>query len=227
MGMRLVGFVLLGLGPGCAEYSANSDSAGSDAAPSTPAPIDEPDGDSDTAAGSDSGTLPEAAYYGIDLRFQISGSNENIAGSWQDESTVLSIDQWTAARELLCTQTVPVLAVTEAAYPDIRPDLFGWWRIETAEAVVDPACPSWTAQDWHLGIGPYDPRLDPMLAQRGMLAFDVYALYLQEEPDGLVFVIGYAGTDAMIQGQTGLTVDSSPLPDGSYLAESVVLMSLR
>ena len=49
---------------------------------------------------------------------------------------------------------------------------------------------------------------------------------LRDEPDGPVYVVGFAGTNEMVAGEAGLTVDAGPLPDGQYQGESLVLMTL-
>lgn len=211
---------------GCSEASIGNERG--DSAPSEPVTISTaPDLDSGlgTATPTDSAP-PSAAWYGLDLSFTIAGSTPDVPGEWQPDTATLAIALRSTAEELVCTHEVPIAVVAEEEYPDTAAALVGWWRIGTEDGVPDLPCPEWPARAWQLGLGPYDTRLDPMMAARGSLGFDVYGLYLQEEPDGPVYVVGFAGTNEMLLGEPDLTVEAEPLPDGDYRAESLVLMSL-
>lgn len=225
---RPISFVVLCIAAGCAADNAMFDSF-QDAPTDTTSPVT--DGTTETEVDSGSSDtapeVPDAAYYSLALEFTLGDGTVDAAGLWQLETARLSIGLWSAERALLCTHEVPVLAVTAAPPPEISAPLVGWWRIETDAGVPDTLCPAWPAQAWQIGIGAYDPRLDPMLAERGMLAFDVYGLYLQEAPEGPVYVIGFAATDEMLLGTLDLTVDVPPLADDGYQAESLILMSLE
>jgi hypothetical protein len=224
--MRLQ-FVGIALALGCSEASINRGSGDAGA----PVSASEDDGDATTTASppaADTGeSVPDAAYYAIDLDFDIAGTAEDEPGTWLIDTAKLSIHLWSGEPALVCTQGVPVVAVTEEPPPDtIDVALFAWWRVGLGEGTTEELCPAWPARTWWLGLGPYDTRLDPMLAERGMLAFDVYGLYLRDEAEGPVYVVGFAGTNEMVAGEPGLTVDAGPLPDGQYQGESLVLMTL-
>jgi hypothetical protein len=210
----------------CAEYSADeAPQAGSGDAAS---PADTSSDATETAPSSpDSGALiPEAAYYALDLRFAIRGGTEEAGGTWQADAAALSVELWSEAPEPICRHSVPIVAATEEAPPETGPALLAWWRLDLDPGLPVDGCPDFGARTWWIGVGPYDDRLDPMLAERGMLAFDVYGLYLREEADGPLFIVGYAGTNEMVLGEQDLTVEEAPLPDGGYQGQSLVLMSL-
>lgn len=224
MRQRFVGVALV-CSVGCAEYDMNADFG---TRPSSTSTIEDGAETLTTASPpADTGaTFPDTTYYSVDLRFDVAGSGEGLPGVWQVDTARLAVELWSAEPAPVCAHTVPITTVTEVTPPEMEPPLIAWWQLDLEAGVPSDVCPEWPARTWWVGVGPYDTRLDPMLAQRGMLAFDVYGLYLQEDPAGPVYVIGFAGTNDMVLGHPDLTVDVGPLPDGGYQAQSLVLMSL-
>lgn len=204
---------LLWLAAGCA--SSDPSSASDAASPGGSDSATSPDPEDPSNPPTDSGSwIDAAAYHAIDLDFRISGTTLEAPGTWQTDTSVLEVRLWSRAHTVVCSLQVPVLSVAPAPLPDLDPAPLAWWQVELDAGVPrsGDGCPGWPARSWSLGVGPYDPQLDPMLAARGMLGFDVYALYLQEGPEAPIYLVGYAGTLPMVQGELGLAVDVPPPP---------------
>jgi hypothetical protein len=157
--------------------------------------------------------------FSVDVSFALQ------SGAWAPEP-VLRADLYSPEVELVCSQRLPVLSITPEPAPDGEP-LVAWWVVELGEGVPDLPCPEWPARSWRLGLGPYDVRLDPAMAARDMLGYDVYGLYVQEDPLEPVYVVGIAGTPEMLEGKPDLTVESPPLADGAYRGLSLVALTMR
>jgi hypothetical protein len=211
---------------GCSAYSFEDRS---DAAPGLDTPEPPPDTDPDDTDSLDSGLLAEEpTWYAIDLAFAIDSTTAP-PGTLVLDTAVLEVSVRARNETPLCTLQVPVIAADAAPPGELPPNLFGWWTLSLeAGDPEDEAtpCPAWPARTWTLGVGAYDPRLDPQVASLGMLGYDLYGLYLQEAADAPLYVIGIAATPAMSSGEQDLTVDAAPLPDEVYAAQSLVLMSL-
>jgi hypothetical protein len=102
-----------------------------------------------------------------------------------------------------------------------------WWLVELGDGVSEEPCSAWPARSWRIGLGAYDVRLDPAMAARDMLGYDVYGLYLQESPSEPIYVIGIAGTAEMLAGTPDLTVEAPPLADGDYNGYSLIALTLQ
>lgn len=202
---------------GCSEYSAKN----------SPPSLSGYDSDT-TGTPADTGTdtsspLPEVEYYAVDLDFDLA------YGAW--ESASLEIGLYTEELTSACVLDVPVLSATPVALPEEEPGIFAWWQVELGEGLASGPCPAWLPRSWGIGLGLYDSRLDPSMAAKGMLGYDVYGLYLQEIPTETsgaspIYIIGIGGTEEMLSGNLDLTVDLPPLPDARYRASSLLLMDL-
>lgn len=229
MRIGIVGFVVaFGLQGGCSADLQNPENAPS--IETAEDSLNGPPSDTVGATGSaDSGAgYPTTAYYALNLGFELVGGTAEANG--QIQYPVLSVELYSDADEpeVVCRHEVPIVGdVVEQPFPDnTAVPLIVWWQLDLDVGVPDDLCPDWPARTWWIGLGPYDRRLDPMMAERGSLGFDVYGLYLQESLTEGVYIVGMAGTNEMISGATGLTVVDGPLPDGQYQAESLLLMSL-
>jgi hypothetical protein len=139
--------------------------------------------------------------FSVDVSFSLQ------SGAWAPEP-VLRADLYSPEVELVCSQRLPVLSITPEPAPDGEP-LVAWWVVELGEGVPDLPCP------------------DPAMAARDMLGYDVYGLYVQEDPLEPVYVVGIAGTPEMLEGKPDLTVESPPLADGAYRGLSLVALTMR
>jgi hypothetical protein len=201
----------LALVAGCSENSFKGEAGLITTFPSEPAP------DADSGA-----TLPED--FDTDL-FSVNVSFSLLYGEWAPDP-VLRVDLYTPEVELVCSQVLPIVSITPEVPPEGEP-IVAWWALELGEGVPDLPCTDWPARTWRLGLGAYDLRLDPAMASRDMLGFDVYGLYLQEDPLEPVYVLGIAGTPEMLAGTPDLTVEVPPLADGAYNGFSLVALTLE
>ena len=116
-------------------------------------------------------------------------------------------------------------AVTDALSVPMDPeiDLYGWWQITMDESAdcTEFGGPS----SFALGIGAYDPLLDPAAASAGIVGNSVYGMYVQVHPDSPILVLGVAGTADNLAGQVA-PITAGPLPDGSYTLQSLYLLPL-
>lgn len=215
---------------GCSEYAGKNGGA-----PSSP---DSQPSDGASDSGLDTGAIstapiPEATFYGVRLGF------ETLAGGIVEGTASVEIDLWSDASPpaVVCrheaavlgaaAEDIPVLDTLEVDAETGAGGLVGWWRLELDAGVPDAPCPAWAARTLWVGLGPYDPRLNPALDAVGMLGTELFGLYLQEDADGPVYVVGVGGTTEMFVGGYGPDPEAPPpLPDGLYTAESLLLMSL-
>jgi hypothetical protein len=196
---------------GCSEMNAKSES------PMSTGFESDPDTGADT--GDTTIDLPDTELFSVNVSFSL------LYGEWAPDP-VLRVDLYSPEVELVCSQVLPVLSITADTPPEGEP-ILAWWLIELGDGVPDTDCPDWPARSWHLGLGAYDVRLDPAMAARDMLGYDVYGLYLQEHISEPVYVIGIAGTSEMLAGTPDLTVETPPLADGAYNAFSLLTLTLE
>ncbi len=115
----------------------------------------------------------------------------------------------------VCALNTPLaFAVVDPA----PPGLLAWWDVSLTN---DPSCP--LPNPVRLGIGSYDPVLDPAAAAAG-LGGTLYGLYTAS-PAAELWIFGVAGTPENFDGVTA-PVTVPPLPDGSWRLESLVLLPL-
>lgn len=180
----------------------------------------DPTTDNPTLDDTDSDLVP--SWWSVDAELVVVGGAIDPAGStwwvslWAEDETALP-----------CTFEVPIesAAVQEAVEVEAG-TLVGWWLLSLDAGPLPPGCPGWTAGDILVGLGPYDPRLDAASDAHEWLDLDLYGLYLQLDPDeGPVLVVGVAGTEEQFRGEVGAVV-GPPLPDGTYIATTLVLLAL-
>lgn len=117
----------------------------------------------------------------------------------------------------LCS-TERVAAALTPVDPQIGP-LYAAWQVTLADGVgCEPPVP----QQFLLGVGPYDPQLDPAAAQHDLDGSTLYGLYVQPEGRPL-YVFGVAGTAEHFAGDALAT---APLPDGTYTLDGLHLLPL-
>ena len=228
MARRIPAIIGVGLlWAGCAEYSASGDRSDEDPSGATSTSADTGDGGSPSST--DSETYPTPAWWSVELAFEVlAGEIVGKAGP------VVTVDLWTDGEppEPLCRQTAPVVSA-EAQLPPALPQfedgdvgLASWWRLDLDAGPGDVGCPAFEARTVWFGLGPYDARLDPAAAAAGLLGTPLYGLYLSEAMDGPVYVVGVAGTAEMYAGGYAPDPEATPVPDGLYTAESLILLAL-
>jgi hypothetical protein len=125
-----------------------------------------------------------------------------------------------------CVLDVPIASATLEIAPAVDAGtLVAWWTLSLEAGPDLPDCPPWPAGDLQVGLGPYDARLDAAIDAHEWLDLDLYGLYLQLDPAEPVLVAGVAGTEEQFDGQEASVV-GPPLPDGTYLATTLVLLAL-
>ena len=82
-----------------------------------------------------------------------------------------------------------------------------WWDIQRSDAKCEDA-----PQSFRLGIGPYDPQLDPALASRGMTSEGLDGAYLQVTDDGPVYVFGVVTRTELVSKAPIDTADTGGAP---------------
>jgi hypothetical protein len=174
-----------------------------------------PDSDADTTASTgpeDSGVEDVVApvWLSIGGFIQITYGEPDLATS-AIELSGLDLDT-----TLLCTVESPPASFTPAS--PVPPGLVTWWDVGVP---VDPGCGLPAVV--RLGLGPYDPLLDPAADAAGV-AGTPYGLYTLSDADDL-WVFGVAGTSANFDGVEA-PVAAPPLPDGFYRVQSLVLLPL-
>lgn len=176
--------------------------------------------DSSASPPGDTGAyIPDTPYYSLSVSFAVA------AGEWVPASASLAAELWSSEIDPVCGLAVPILDAVPEDPPTVGVDevpLDGWWRLTLDAGEPDGPCADWPARVNWIGVGPYDPRLDPAMNARGMLGYDVFGLYLRESQSGPVFIVGIAGTEEMLTGSQDLT--GYGLIDGDYQAQSLVLM---
>jgi hypothetical protein len=207
---------------GCssAGFDSNDGTVASGDAPSTT-------GGSPSDSGSPTPTAPSAAdadWYGIDAHLDLVGG-ELVLG----RPTWFRVTLLDASLAVVCHHEVEISAATSEAPLAEGPAELGWWALELLDGVPDGEdCPAWAARELRLGVGPYDPRLDPALAAQqttGQPPYGddaLYGLYVQEFEGGPLYVVGVVTIPGLVEGDL---VSAPPLPDGNYEAHSLLLLS--
>jgi hypothetical protein len=220
---RLFPLSALILVAGCASAGR---SGGSDAVGTfTDATSDTDAGPIDSGYGTSTPPPPaDADWYAIDAHLSLL-AGEIVLGP----PTSLQVTLLDAALELVCVHDIEIEAATLATPPPGEPDEVGWWELALLDGVPDRAdCPAFGARALRLGVGPYDPRLDPALADQQTpgdpTPYDdaLYGLYLQEADGGPLYVVGVVTMPGLLQRDL---VSTPPLADGTYEAHSLLLLS--
>jgi hypothetical protein len=169
---------------------------------------------------SDTGGGGEPAWWSVDAELVVS------AGALDAGESTWRVTLWAEDEtELPCTFDVPIEdAATEAAPALEAGTIASWWGIDLGDTPASDGCPVWPASQIQLGLGPYDGRLDAAADAHEWLDLDLYGLYLQLAPADPVLVVGVAGTEEQFQGMEGAVIGA--LPDGTYLATTLVLLAL-
>ncbi len=112
----------------------------------------------------------------------------------------------------LCSSSVvePELVVAPSPDPDV--EMAVWWEFPAPSL---PDCPSaaWP-EGLAMGIGPYDPLLDPAAARLGLDTSALNGLYAQVGVGGPLYIFGLVGTASQFDASGEAVV--APLPDGLY-----------
>jgi len=115
--------------------------------------------------------------------------------------------------EALCTDS-STFTSTDASKARTPKWMTYWWDIEWPPSVCGGIPTRFT-----LGIGPYDPQLDPALAARGLSSKGLDSAYLQVTDDGPLYVFGVVSrtepvskppTDSGDSGDSGDAASEAP-----------------
>ena len=121
----------------------------------------------------------------------------------------------------LCSETLQVVTGTAEVLNDATVPVYGWWSI-----ITDPStCGTDLPLGLKIGIGAWDPQLEPAAIAANLYGGSLYGLYTQADPTDPVFVYGAAGTSAQFSGNEP-PVSYGPLPDGTYQLRSLYLLPL-
>ena len=169
-------------------------------------------------------TTVDASHYAI------SGVLDVVAGDLVLPTTLLNFAYSNPDLEL---QADPLCAADHALdaaaqeVGDFDVDLFGWWQVTTPSSIDCAAAQYPAPLSFKIGIGPYDPLLDPAAFTAGIDGASVYGLYLQlDEPERPLLVFGLAGTPENYAG-IEVPVGAAPLPDGVYSLQTLHLLPLE
>ncbi|MEZ4241900.1 MAG: hypothetical protein R3F59_38275 [Myxococcota bacterium] len=218
------------LAAGCADYSVKGNASATSSRADTGSSTSATSTQVDSGASSTAGAVP--AYYAVAMGFDL------VEGEIDPATATFAVTLWSDedAPLPLCVHDVPLLGAVAEAPPALDSletgttgagGLGGWWALDLGDGVPDEYCDPWPARALHVGLGPYDPRLDAALDAAGLLGLGLYGLYLQEDGDDTVYVVGVGGTAEMFAGGYGPDPEAPPpLPDGAYQARSLVLMGL-
>ncbi|HHO53418.1 MAG TPA: hypothetical protein ENK18_21745 [Deltaproteobacteria bacterium] len=171
---------------------------------------------------------PPATYAPITF-WSLHGQATVIGEALDPAALSLEIRLWTEDLTSPCSLPLPIDTkdlIELAPFPETSANLIGWWSIDHGESTsADPGCAGWPAGTLELGVGSYDPRLDPAMEARNWLDVDVYGLYLRTAPASPVYLVGVVGTLALFEGDEP-TVSAAPLPDETYDLETLVVLDL-
>ncbi len=216
-----IGITLALTACGGAEMSNDRVLAPADGADNTVSSPNDSTPDDGGPPSSDTGTDIEPAWWSLTGELVVtSGLIQAGAGTW-------SVSLWGEEETALpCAFDVEIASASVEEAPSVEAGtLVSWWALELDEVPEEGACPAWPAAELNVGLGPYDGRLDAASDAHEWLGLDLYGLYLQLDPDDPVLVAGVAGTEAQFHGEEG-TVVGPPLPDGTYVAATLILLAL-
>ena len=163
-----------------------------------------------------------ATHYAIQGTLQTADDDVDLA------SSVLTFEFNNPQSELdvtgpMCASNHTLLEALPQAQ-DPESNLVAWWQL-TLDQSED--CPDYVSPEtFKLGIGPYDPLLDPAAASAGIDGQNVYGLYLQLDEDTPLLVFGVSGTSDNFSGLVAPSAEA-PLPDGLYSLHTLYLLPLE
>jgi hypothetical protein len=169
-----------------------------------------PGGSGGTGTQTHTGTTPQTdpQFFSIDGLLAVRDGNVDAAISGL--TFAYAVDEDT----ILCTASYPIESSVPPAVTDPDVDVFGWWTL-TLGAGSD--CQTIEAPETlTLGIGPYDPLLDPAADRQGYDPATIYGLYMTADEPFPVVVFGGAGTNEQLAGEVPLQ-ETAPLEDNNYL----------
>ncbi|MFT4623526.1 MAG: hypothetical protein ACI8PZ_002182, partial [Myxococcota bacterium] len=198
----------LAVGTACgADKSSRADTGSANASPGGGA-----GGTTSTDSSTGIGTGETAAWFAIE------GTLELASGELTDDNdatlNVRFFEQDAPSLDLPLCEAVYTITGVAAPAPDPDVDMFGWWNISLADPTDCTAQPLQTTLA--LGIGAYDPLLDPAVGRLGIDPATLNGLYAQLTPGGPLYVFGLAGTTEQYEGSTD-AVSESPPADGQYV----------
>lgn len=181
--------------------------------------------DVDTAGGPTSPPDEGAAdWYALDAQLEVVAGEIVLGGA-----TALRATLHDALLSEVCTHDVPIESVRAVPPLDGEPADLGWWELTLLDGTPDATpCAEFSARELRLGVGPYDPRLDPALAAQQApgepdpYGDALYGLYVQEYDDGPLWVLGVVTMPGL---RPADLVSEPPLPDGTYEAHSLLLLA--
>jgi hypothetical protein len=124
--------------------------------------------------------------------------------------------------EALCTDS-STFTSTDAGKARTPKWMTHWWDIEWPASVCGGVPTRFT-----LGIGPYDPQLDPALEARGLSSKGLDSAYLQVTDDGPLYVFGIVTTLQKVSTSSADSGDSGvePISTVIYTIEGLQLLPL-
>ncbi len=131
--------------------------------------------------------------------------------------SVVEIALLDADESVVCVLSGAPLSVTDAPLPD--PGLLTWWTL--APPVPYDACAAF--EPFVIGVGPYDPLLDPGASAAAIDATNLNGLYTLS--GDTLWVFGVAGAPAQFESETPALMEL-PLPDGELKLASLYLLPL-
>ena len=183
--------------------------------------------DTDDSEGTDINENDNPTYWSLDGAWQIDEGTIVLAGS------TLELSFW-SSEDSKCSYFVEIDDAQSAF--DLRPDpsLFGWWTISFTYTTDKVDC-DWTIKGeksdidalktLHIGIGPFDKRLESALSASGTDPNNssTHALFIAD-PQNLsnLLVFGVAGTEAQYTDLNGFD-NGNPLQSDTYLLTALYL----
>ena len=172
-----------------------------------------------TETATDAATSGQAAFFSVD------GTLSVLNGDVEAANSLIKIGLWNANAEQLCASTTSsdtsvsnVLGGTTLPTDDPALPLWSLWSLSLQLDLCDTA-----PRTFDLGIGVYDPLLNPAVDSMGLSGENVYGLYLSMPNDDDTYVFGLAGTSDQFSGAVPPATEG-PLPDGVYLLDGIHLI---
>lgn len=203
-----VAFLALAVG-GCAE---NGFKGGDASFLDSASPTDADSGDTHTG---EPPLVP--VYQHFDASLHLVGGTPEVATS------TLSVTLHTETGEVVCTQSLPLLAVRDESRPERA--LLGWWRFDTGPGEPGGACDPYPPSTLRLGLEPYDPQLDPFLLAAGFEDATAASAVVQTEGTRPLWLGGIFGTGAQLAGYAPAPA-VRPIADGDWSWVGLVLLPL-
>lgn len=196
----------LGLGAGCGStkmgisHSPEADTASPTTSPSPTAPVD-----------SDTASSPAPVWWVVDGVLAVA------AGEVDLESTSFTVTLTSRDATPICStaRSVASAEVLDGALDELH----GLWSVVLTEG---EGCTEPVPAVFEVGIGAYDPQLDPALAPSGLDGAALFGLYVRTD-GGPLYVFGIAGTADQL---AGTVPEAPPLPDGFYTLDGLYVLPL-